>query len=533
MLSRYFVFIAVVTTCSFAFGQEKSGDEKQESPRLFRGGLIKRFENLQEKLQKEREERQKQREKDEEDRPEELRKVAETKKSSQSQGNKRGFSSTRSISDQDFPQRFNPDFDRRLQPMAEDKESADEAPTQDFVSQKKTSQQMSLGIEVDPGRIGASGLSIETIDPKGPAALAGMVKGDRIISVGSSPIKTIEDLQMILEAFEPGDRTEIEYVRRSKKEKTLVEFPAIRSDPRSSLGLNSPAMQQGAEQLPAPNSLSNGTGLNAPLGPEAANPSVQRGLLRPIPRVEVDAAQDAVAQGDAAIRQNPQAPRGNPTGEVRAGLGITAVTVTPTLFAQQRLSVRQGALVEVVEKGSAAEKAGLKVGAVVIAVDGRKIDSAISLSEVVQMYQPRQTAQVMFYEGNRLKRLVVKFDAIPVSELSELDQFGNLQPNQRRNGSGIARSPNRNGSILGPLADEFPRLKRIDEMMERFSPEQNRQNRDSSAEYKRSGSNPNREATLKNEVQTLRGRVLGQDQQIKALTDKLNAMEKLLGKSKK
>lgn len=528
MLSRYFVFIAVVTTCSFAHGQEKSDEKKQDSTRLFRGGLIKRFENLQEKLQKEREERQKQREKDEEDRLEELRKVAETKKSSQSQGNKRGLSSSRSISDQDFPQRFNAEFDRRLQPMAEDK-----APTQDFVSQKKASQQMSLGIEVDPGRIGASGLSIETIDPKGPAALAGMVKGDRIVSVGSSPIKTIEDLQVILEAFEPGDRTEIEYVRRSKKEKTLVEFPAIRSGPRSSLGLNSPAMQQGAEQLPSPNSLSNGTGLNAPLGPEAANPSDERGLLRAIPRAGGAAAQDAVAQGDAALRQNLNAPRGNPTGEVRAGLGITAVTVTPTLFAQQRLSVRQGALVEFVEKGSAAEKAGLKVGSVVIAVDGRKIDSAMSLSEVVQMYQPSQTAQVMFYEGNRLKRLAVKFDAIPVSELSELDQFGNLQPNQRRNGSGIARSPNRSGSILGPLADEFPRLKRIDEMMERFSPEQNRQNRDSSAEYKRSGSNPNREATLKNEVQTLRGRVLGQDRQIKALTDKLNAMEKLLGKSKK
>lgn len=532
MFSRYFVFIAVVATCSWAFGQEKPGDKKQEPPRLFRGGLIKRFENLQEKLQKEREERQKQREKAEAERLEELRKIAESKKSSQTQKNKSGASPARSISDQDSPQRFNPDFDGRLRPMPADSPLADKAPTQDLVSQTRTSQQMSLGIEVDPGRIGASGLTIETIDPKGPAALAGMVKGDRIVSVGSSPIKKIEDLQMILEAFEPGDRTEIEFVRKNKKEKTLVEFPSISSNVKNSLGLNSPAMQQGAEQLPSPNSSSNGTGLNAPLVREAANPSDTRGLLRPIPRTGIDAPQDAVAQGDAAIRQNLKAPRGNPTGEVRAGLGVTALSVTPALFAQQRLSVRQGAFVEVVEKGSAAEKAGLKVGSVVIAVDGRKIDSAVSFSEVVQMYQPGQTAQVMFYEGSRLKRSAVKFDAIPVTELSQFDPLGNRQPNQRPNGNGIARSPNRSGSILGPLADEFPRLKRIDEMIGRLSPE-TPQNRDSSAEYKRNGNNPNREAVLKNEVQTLRGRVLGQDQQIKALTDKLNALEKMLEKSKK
>lgn len=546
MLSRYFVFIALIASCSIANAQGKSDPKKEDEPRLFRGGLIKRFENLQERLQKEREERQKQREKADKARQDELRKTAESKKSAQVKKKKSDRSTARSISDQDTANRNSKsrirpenDSNRRLSPIPDSAASPDmasgNAPSSDLVSQTTTSQKMSLGIEVDPGRIGASGLSIETIDPKGPAALAGMVKGDRIISVGSSPIKKIEELQMILEAFEPGDRTEIEFVRKNKKEKTLVEFPAANATPRNGIALNPPTIQddsRGAEQLPSPNApASNGTGLNAPLVQKPSQASDRRGLLKPLPRNGVNAQQNS-------MNQSPRPSVGQvPTGEVRAGLGVTALSVTPALFAQQRLSVRQGAFIEVIEKDSAADKAGLKAGVVVIAVDGRKIDSALALSEVAKMYQPGQTAQVMYYEGNRLKRTPLKFDAIPVTELSQFDQLGNLLPNSQPgaqpNGNGVARSPNRNGSILGPLADEFPRLRRIDEMIERFTPEQNQQPPNGSVEYSRSGNNPNREAVLQNEVQSLRGKVIGQDQQIKALTEKLNAIEKLLDKSKK
>ena len=157
MLSRYFVFIAVVASCSMVYGQEKSDQKQEESPRLFRGGLIKRFENLQERLQKEREERQKQRDKAEKDRLEERRKTAESKKSDKPQN----LNSGRSASELDSSNRRDQNSNRRMSPIPDseatiDSATTDTAPTSDLVSQRTTSQEMSLGIEVDPGRIGAA-----------------------------------------------------------------------------------------------------------------------------------------------------------------------------------------------------------------------------------------------------------------------------------------------------------------------------------------------------------------------------------------
>ncbi len=68
------------------------------------------------------------------------------------------------------------------------------------------------------------------------------------------------------------------------------------------------------------------------------------------------------------------------TGEVRRGsLGIEAQDLTPQLAKAAKLDVARGALVSQVYPGSAAAKAGLQVGDVVVAANGQRIDNRAAL----------------------------------------------------------------------------------------------------------------------------------------------------------
>jgi serine protease Do/serine protease DegQ len=67
-------------------------------------------------------------------------------------------------------------------------------------------------------------------------------------------------------------------------------------------------------------------------------------------------------------------------GEVRRGkLGVTTQDITPDVAAKLGLGVSEGALVAQVERGSGAERAGLRPRDVVTSVNGRKIQSSSEL----------------------------------------------------------------------------------------------------------------------------------------------------------
>lgn len=496
---RFFIllaFLAFLPTQSFS--QEK---DKKDRPRLFKGGLIKRFEDLQEKLQKDREERKK--EKDEErDRDERLR---EDRRRTELE-------------------RLRAEIERRLDPYAPkrtpDPNPANRAP--DTTKRSLTDTQaitdapkVNLGVEVRPTGITTSGLIIEKVIRRGPAEKAGLRVDDRITAVGGSPIKKMDDLILIMSAFEPGDRTEIEVVRKGKKETVLVDFPsasgkqplALNSargtiDDRGDLGdRRTPADRNAPEELPLPGGQSSSRRNQGGTGLPPVLPKIDDTINKPT--------------NSASIK----------SGQMRAGIGVTAVGVDPGLFARKNLSVRQGAFLEVISKDSAAEKAGLKPGDVVIALDGRKIDSAVSMAELVQTYKPGDKAQLLYYRDNRLKRTEIEMDAVPASQFDQLAQSLDSNAPGSDRPDRISQNPKRN-SFLSELGEDFPRLKKVEDLIDRFSVSPK------NGDKARSTDNRPREAELENEVQSLRNRLRGQDQQIKDLTEKLSLIEKLLSERK-
>jgi len=92
-------------------------------------------------------------------------------------------------------------------------------------------------------------------------------------------------------------------------------------------------------------------------------------------------------------------------GVVRRGyLGVGYTEVTRAIAEQLFINENKGALINAVSRGSPAEKSGLKVGDVVIAVDGKKINNFSELPFLVGRLRPgMQTELSIIRDGEEVK----------------------------------------------------------------------------------------------------------------------------------
>ena len=83
-------------------------------------------------------------------------------------------------------------------------------------------------------------------------------------------------------------------------------------------------------------------------------------------------------------------------GEVRRGwIGVTVQQLSPSLIEAYKIPVKEGAIIADVEKGSPAEKYGLKRGDVIVAIGGQKV---------------KNSQDVVFFVRNKLAGDKVKFE---------------------------------------------------------------------------------------------------------------------------
>lgn len=84
-----------------------------------------------------------------------------------------------------------------------------------------------------------------------------------------------------------------------------------------------------------------------------------------------------------------------------AYLGVSLHTVDSATADQYKLGVDAGAYIQSVTKGSAADKAGLKVGDVIVSFDGQKIESSSDLTIAVRSHKIGDSVQVEFYRDGK------------------------------------------------------------------------------------------------------------------------------------
>jgi len=92
---------------------------------------------------------------------------------------------------------------------------------------------------------------------------------------------------------------------------------------------------------------------------------------------------------------------GKGTVKAAAFLGVTTVTVTPDIQQRLRLSVSNGAYVQDVTPGTAADNAGLQSGDVILKFGNDTISSSDDLSAAVRKHQPGDKVDVTYQRGNQ------------------------------------------------------------------------------------------------------------------------------------
>lgn len=102
----------------------------------------------------------------------------------------------------------------------------------------------------------------------------------------------------------------------------------------------------------------------------------------------------------------------------RAPLGIRVAPVTEQMVREQKLIVRRGAVITAIEKGSAADRAGLPLGSAIVALDGRRIDSPDDLLAAIQASRPGSDVELTYYDRNKLVRKKVHLAAVPARSLA-------------------------------------------------------------------------------------------------------------------
>src|SRR5690349_13427301 len=116
-------------------------------------------------------------------------------------------------------------------------------------------------------------------------------------------------------------------------------------------------------------------------------------------------------------------------GKVSRGrLGVTIQGVNQDLADSFGLKKPQGALVSAVEPRSPADKAGIRTGDIILAVDGRQIEDSVDLSRVIGESRPGTQVKLKVWRGGETKELSASLGEIPAEKLAQADTDSKVMP---------------------------------------------------------------------------------------------------------
>ena len=200
----------------------------------------------------------------------------------------------------------------------------------------------------DKGQVEVGGVEKES-----PAGLAKLEEGDILLDIDGKKITSAQAFQSEIRNRKPGQNIKLEIERKGKTSEVKVklgEYPE--SEARRELAFRFPRLFPDRPEIPEVS--------ERPDRPEAA------------------------PKGRTGIYVSPKAFRAFPGWEQRKYIGVYLEPTTKQLLEFFGVKEESGLLVNQLTKDGPAEKAGLKVGDVIVRADGKKLASTSDLSELIQ-----------------------------------------------------------------------------------------------------------------------------------------------------
>lgn len=198
-----------------------------------------------------------------------------------------------------------------------------------------------LGIIADDRETAGKGIKVTETIADGPADKAGLKAGDVVTGIDGQPMHSMQDFERLFSGQPAGKKLAFQVTRDEQ---------AITID--VTLGQRPPPGQRRFEQF------------------------------GPIPTPE-------------NIASTPLENRG-------ATLGVRMANVTPDLQQSMNLPGATGALVVMVVQGSAADKAGIKAGNVIVSIDKQPVASTADLSRLIAKHSAGQEITVGLFNGKTM-----------------------------------------------------------------------------------------------------------------------------------
>jgi serine protease Do len=137
------------------------------------------------------------------------------------------------------------------------------------------------------------------------------------------------------------------------------------------------------------------------------------------------------------------------SGSVTRGfLGVGIQDVTPDIADSVGLKTSKGAVVTEVTKDSPADKAGIKSGDVITAVDGEQIEGARALSRTIGGKTPGTSVDVTIWRDNASQHMTVKLDTLKTAAANANQQKpapSDTSPAPVQSSVGLTLVPNSDG----------------------------------------------------------------------------------------
>jgi serine protease Do len=221
-----------------------------------------------------------------------------------------------------------------------------------------------LGVGLDDVEGDARGAKVRSVRPESPAAKAGIKDGDVVVRFDGEGVRSAAHLVRLVAETPAGRSIAVEVLRTGKAEKLSV---TLGEGDRLVLPGGEPARREYRFELPMP-----------PVPPDV---SVEDGFVRVTPH---------------------QPPR----------LGLEFIEIGEQLAASYQLERDNGVLVASVQAGSAAAKAGVKAGDIVLELDGHEIKDGGDLRSVVEDADAGETVKIKLLRAGHPLELDVTFGGL-------------------------------------------------------------------------------------------------------------------------